>query len=94
MVNPDFPTTDQLIEDWARRKHKHSGSETTNVPAGDIAAKDVQAAINELDDEKVAIAGDTMTGALTITPASGDVALTANKNIVLKAGQKLIFDGG
>lgn len=41
----------------------------------------------------VKVAGDTMTGALTITPASGDTALTANKNIVLKAGQKLIFDG-
>ena len=37
-------------------------------------------------------AGDTMTGMLTITP-SGDTALTANKDIVLKAGQKLVFDG-
>ncbi len=41
----------------------------------------------------VKIIGDTMTGALTITPASGDTALTANKNIILKSGQKLIFDG-
>lgn len=40
----------------------------------------------------VKIIGDTMTGALTITP-SGDTALTANKNIVLRAGQKLFFDG-
>ena len=40
----------------------------------------------------VKIAGDTMTGMLTISPA-GDTALTANKDVVLKAGRKLIFDG-
>ncbi|MEE8599174.1 MAG: hypothetical protein V3S69_06655, partial [Dehalococcoidales bacterium] len=37
-----------------------------NVPAGAVAAVEVQAAINELDTEKVAIAGDTMTGDLTV----------------------------
>ena len=42
----------------------------------------------------VKVIGDTMTGPLTITPVSGDTALFANKDIVLKAGQKLIFDGG
>lgn len=47
----------------------------------------------DLDDVYVNVTGDTMTGALTITPAAGDTALTANKDIVLKAGQKLIFDG-
>lgn len=41
----------------------------------------------------VKIAGDTMTGELVITPTSGTTALTANLDIVLKAGQKLIFDG-
>jgi len=45
-----------------------------------------------LDARYVEITGDTMTGALTITP-TGDTSLTANKDIVLKAGQKLIFDG-
>jgi len=37
-------------------------------------------------------AGDTMTGQLTITPAT-DVALEVDKQIILEAGQKLIFDG-
>ncbi len=37
-----------------------------NTAAGNIAAANVQAAINELDSEKVAIAGDAMTGALTL----------------------------
>jgi len=45
------------------------------------------------DSRYVNVPGDTMTGALTITPASGDTSLTANKDIVLKAGQKIYFDG-
>ena len=40
----------------------------------------------------VKLVGDTMSGALTITP-SGDTSLISNKNIILKSGQKLIFDG-
>jgi hypothetical protein len=36
------------------------------VPGGNIVATNVQAAIVELDNEKVAKAGDTMTGALTL----------------------------
>jgi len=46
-----------------------------------------------LDGRYVLKAGDTMTGELVITPASGNTALTANKDIILKSGQKLIFDG-
>lgn len=40
--------------------------EISNAPYGDIAAENMQDAINELDDEKVAKAGDTMTGDLTV----------------------------
>ena len=40
--------------------------EIANAPYGDIIAEDMQSAINELDDEKVALAGDTMTGDLTV----------------------------
>ena len=40
--------------------------EISNAPYGDIAAETMQGAINELDDEKVAKAGDTMTGDLTV----------------------------
>ena len=43
-----------------------AASQVTNTPAGNIAATDVQAALNELDSEKVAKAGDTMTGALQL----------------------------
>ena len=38
-----------------------------NTPAGNIVATNIQDAINELDNEKVAKAGDTMTGNLLMT---------------------------
>ena len=50
-------------------------SAITNTPAGNIVATDVQAAINELDTEKVAKAGDTMTGPLT-TPSVKETVFT------------------
>ncbi len=43
-----------------------AASGITFAPAGNIAATNVQAALVELDNEKVAKAGDTMTGALTL----------------------------
>jgi hypothetical protein len=52
----------------------HDASAISSIPAGNLAATDVQAALNELDSEKVAKAGDTMTGTLIINPASGDAA--------------------
>lgn len=42
---------------------------------------------------KLDTSNDPLTGELVITPASGTTALRANKNIVLKSGMKLIFDG-
>lgn len=59
------------------------GGTITNAPAGNIAATTVQAAIVELDNEKVSKTGDTMTGALTL-PANG---------LTVGSGQ-LIVDGG
>lgn len=56
-----------------------TASGIANVPAGNISATNVQAAINELDTEKVAKAGDTMTGTLNITPAAA--SLTRGINI-------------
>ena len=46
----------------------------------------------ELDARYVEVAGDTMTGELIISP-TGANSLDAQKNITLKSGQKLIFDG-
>lgn len=45
-------------------------SAVQNIAAGNIAATDVQAAINELDTEKVAKTGDTMTGTLNLSAGS------------------------
>lgn len=49
-----------------------TASAVTFQPAGNIAAVNVQAAIQEVDTEKLAKAGDTMTGALTL--AAGPTA--------------------
>ena len=51
----------------------------TNVPAGGVAAVTVQAAIDELDTDKVAKAGDTMTGALQLSGSGGGAG-----NVLLK----------
>ena len=45
------------------------------------------------DARYVNVPGDTMTGKLTIDPTSGTKSLDAQKDIVLKSGRKLIFDG-
>lgn len=47
-----------------------AAADVTFTPAGNIAATDVQAAIAELDSEKLALAGGTMTGNLAISNAS------------------------
>ena len=60
-------TEDQLakLTDWAQSAdtlHKHSASWVTNTPAWNIAATDVQNAINELDTEKIwSATTDTLT---------------------------------
>ena len=44
---------------------QHPASAITNTPSGDIAATNVQSALNELDTEKAALAGATLTGTYT-----------------------------
>lgn len=52
-----------------------AASSITFTPAGNIAATNVQAAIAEVDTEKVAKAGDTMTGNLQINKANPSLVL-------------------
>lgn len=54
-------------------------ADIVNTPAGSIAATTVQAALNELDTEKAALAGATFTGALngTSLSMSGNITSTA-----------------
>lgn len=42
---------------------------------------------------KLDTSNDPLTGELVITPSTGSVAVRANKDIVLKSSQKLIYDG-
>ena len=58
---------------YAREDHVHPSDTTKQstafTPSGNIAANTIAGAIAELDTEKVAKAGDTMTGALTLSTA-------------------------
>jgi hypothetical protein len=56
----------------------YTASQVTNVAAGGITGNTVQLAINELDTEKVAKAGDTMTGQLTMT---NNITLNAQNQV-------------
>jgi hypothetical protein len=72
--------TTPTIGDFTNANHTHAAvgstggvidsANITNTPAGNIVAVTSQAAINELDTEKVAKAGDTMTSTLIIDPAT------------------------
>jgi len=55
----------------------HAASAVSFTPAGGVAATDAQAAIEEVDSEKVAKAGDTMTGDLVVTSVLGSNAAGA-----------------
>jgi trimeric autotransporter adhesin len=56
----------------------YTASQVTNVAAGGITGNTVQLAINELDTEKVAKAGDTMMGQLTMT---NNITLNAQNQV-------------
>ena len=48
-------------------KDDQTAAEVVSTPAGNLIATDVQAALNELDTEKAALAGAAFTGAITTT---------------------------
>ncbi len=77
-------TTAQLNAHTADTTDAHAASAITNTPAGTVAATTVQAAIDELGSEKVAKAGDTMSGALAMgsNAITGVTALTASGEII------------
>jgi hypothetical protein len=59
-----------------------SAGTITNTPAGNISATTAQAALNELDAEKVAKAGDTMTGLLELPAITPDAASAVRRDYV------------
>lgn len=62
----------------------HAGTAISNTPAGNIAATDVQAAINELDAEKLGLAtGGTVTGPMSVS-GGGNVWSTGDTKLTLK----------
>jgi hypothetical protein len=95
-------TTNQIataFHDWIASlsdTDDQTAAEVVVTPAGNIAANDVQEALEELDTEKQAAlgftpvnkAGDTMTGTLTVTGLTNSV-LTASRAIVTAADKSL-----
>lgn len=77
--------------------HAHSGTSVANTPAGNIAATNVQAAINELDTEKLSITA-AAAGYVQLVGAPGgvdDTALLANAITALgSGGGSLILSAG
>ena len=63
------------------------------IGGGNIGSQDLTKAFADLLYLRLDTSNDPLTGELVITPASGTNALKANKDITLKSGQKLIFDG-
>jgi hypothetical protein len=95
-------TTNQIataFHDWIASlsdTDDQTAAEVVVTPAGNIAANDVQEALEELDTEKQAAlgftavnkAGDTMTGTLTVTGLTNS-ALTASRAVVTAADKSL-----
>jgi hypothetical protein len=69
----------------------YTASQINNTAAGAIAATDVQAAINELDTEKLALAGGTVTGDITMSGADLR-GLPATPAIASSAASKAYVD--
>ena len=61
---------------------------TAYLDAINLNGTDINSVYLKLDSSN-----DPLTGELIITPSAGTNAIKANKDITLKAGQKLIFDG-
>ena len=68
-----------------------NASEIASVPAGGLAASNVQTALDELDTDKLAKAGGTLTGALTITDVNVVLSATTGTKFGTATTQKLSF---
>jgi len=51
-----------------------TANQVSYTPAGNIAATNVQAALDELDNEKLAVSGGTVTGVITLSNTSSGIA--------------------
>jgi len=67
---------------YATTGHQHTSLEVTVTPVGDISNTILQSVIGELDADKIAQTGDTMTGILTLSGAPVDPLDAATKAYV------------
>ncbi len=69
-------------------------STVSNTPAGNISSTDVQAAINELDTEKLALTGGALTGNVTITSGKtiDGVDISAHVHNAIDGSAKILVE--
>ncbi len=77
---------DDLADHIADPTAAHAASAVSYTPAGDLAATNVQGAIDELDTEKLSKVGGTMTGALSVTVSGTSTAVTGQSGGALNYG--------
>jgi hypothetical protein len=73
-----------------------NAGQVSTTPAGSLAATNVQAALNELDTEKAALAGATFTGGINATGSFGATWTVVGwvPSIKLNTGNVIQFDSG
>lgn len=95
-LDPDCPiavsaTDPRLTDARSPLPHSHPATDITFTAGGDLFAPTVQGALLELDAKKVARAGDTMLGFLTLFADPLDPLHAATKNYVDQRVQGLIW---
>ncbi len=84
-----------IVEHVLQATDAHDASAISVTAISNIVATDVQAALAELEAEKVKVSGDTMTGELIITPATGTaLAPTGANNGAGVGGRAILALGG
>jgi len=63
--------------------HVHAASDVTFTPSGNISSSNVQSAMEELEGEKLALSGGTLTGTLSLSASPTNPNEAATKNYVV-----------
>jgi len=93
-VDPsDFEPAGAVATHTGDTSGAHAASAISNTPAGNIAATDVQAALNELDTEKASSSHTHAASAITNTPAGSIAAVTVQAAIDELDTEKQPVDG-
>ena len=80
---------------YARGDHVHPSDKASNIvntPGGNVSATDVQSAIYELDGDKLAVTGGTLSGSLNINSSTGNLVVSSGNTIIQVGGYNGCID--